>query len=454
MSKAKSQFTEGYGVFFCESDKNRVVSENPAVHQLVSLGLRQNKKRAHLLVSEVLGKHIPQDPRVIVYAGHLLGAKVGTVLHPSLEYIESVEKCAQALAEFMDGERSIEDLPEIPNFVPFHEDETKSSSVVVGFAETATGLGFNVADYLNEWYIHSTRHFADRETFVAFEEEHSHATSHALVPDKNSPLSNPTLPLVLVDDEFSTGKTVLNIIRELHDKAPRDSYIIASLVDCRNSDWRSLMNSVALELGVQISTVSLADGEVYLPEGLVDAVQKDIADLPSALITSNSDEHKAIILEISVGNTIIGSTDSRCGVPAGDYMPAVPETIARLVLEDVDHGSTLVLGQEEFMHLPLLTADALTVVHDSVKSSTTTRSPIFVNDREDYPVRNGIKFLNVEGETRFAYNVLGFDSIVLVLEPGQNIESISTESGLLDTLASITQKIVVVNTTERRNHGE
>ena len=43
---------------------------------LVGLALRRNPRRAHLLVSRVLGKHIPVTPDVAVAAGRLLGELV------------------------------------------------------------------------------------------------------------------------------------------------------------------------------------------------------------------------------------------------------------------------------------------------------------------------------------------------------------------------------------------
>src|SRR5204863_21975 len=69
---------------------------------LVELALRRNPKRAHLLVSTVLGKHIPTDPRVVYATGRRLGAAVRAA------------------------------LPECP-------------ALVLGYAETATGLGHCVA---------------------------------------------------------------------------------------------------------------------------------------------------------------------------------------------------------------------------------------------------------------------------------------------------------------------
>jgi hypothetical protein len=44
-----------------------------SVAELAGLALRHNRLRAHLLVSTVLGKHHPADPRLVLGAGRLLG---------------------------------------------------------------------------------------------------------------------------------------------------------------------------------------------------------------------------------------------------------------------------------------------------------------------------------------------------------------------------------------------
>ncbi|WP_205613533.1 phosphoribosyltransferase domain-containing protein, partial [Streptomyces sp. S5] len=75
---------------------------------LLGLALRRNPKRAHLLVSGVLGKHVPQLPSVVHGHGVTLGRRVRALLGP--------EEAARA--------------------------------VVLGYAETATALGHAVADGL------------------------------------------------------------------------------------------------------------------------------------------------------------------------------------------------------------------------------------------------------------------------------------------------------------------
>ena len=87
---------------------------------------------------------------------------------------------------------------------------------MLGYAETATALGHCVAESLAADYLHSTRRRVPGYQPVAgFDEEHSHATRHLLLPADPGLLAGAG-PLVLVDDELSTGQTVLNTIEALH----------------------------------------------------------------------------------------------------------------------------------------------------------------------------------------------------------------------------------------------
>ncbi|MFD8655825.1 phosphoribosyltransferase domain-containing protein, partial [Streptomyces mirabilis] len=47
---------------------------------LLGLALRRNPRRAHLLVSNVLGKHVPQSPSVVYGHGFALGRRVRELL--------------------------------------------------------------------------------------------------------------------------------------------------------------------------------------------------------------------------------------------------------------------------------------------------------------------------------------------------------------------------------------
>ncbi|WP_335932295.1 phosphoribosyltransferase domain-containing protein [Streptomyces sp. PTD5-9] len=212
------------------------------LRDLLGLALRRNPKRAHLLVSNVLGKHVPQRPSVVYGAGFELGRRVHELLGEA------------------DARRA----------------------VVVGYAETATGLGHAVADGLGTApYLHSTRRpVGGVERAGGFEESHSHATSHLLLPEDPELLaggrvgraaaSGGDAPLVLVDDEFSTGNTVLNTIRVLHERYPRGRYVIVALADMRSAADRLRLRAFAEEIGARVDLLARCSGTVSLPDGVLE----------------------------------------------------------------------------------------------------------------------------------------------------------------------------------------
>ncbi|MEW5631778.1 phosphoribosyltransferase domain-containing protein, partial [Streptomyces hydrogenans] len=113
-------------------------------------------------------------------------------------------------------------------------------------------------------------------TAGGFEESHSHATSHLLLPEDPELLAGKG-PLVLVDDEFSTGNTVLNTIRGLHERYPRDRYVVVALVDMRGPADRDRLTGFAAEIGARVDLISLAAGTVDLPDGVLEKGQELVA---------------------------------------------------------------------------------------------------------------------------------------------------------------------------------
>ena len=70
-------------------------------------------------------------------------------------------------------------------------------------------------------------------------------------------------PIVLVDDEITTGKTALNIIRSIQNKFPREEYIIASLLDWRSHTNRKQFKQLEEELQIKIHVISLLEGSIH-----------------------------------------------------------------------------------------------------------------------------------------------------------------------------------------------
>ncbi|MDX2678437.1 phosphoribosyltransferase [Streptomyces soliscabiei] len=458
---------------------------------MLGLALRRNPKRAHLLVSNVLGKHVPQSPSLVHGHGFDLGRRVRELLG------------AQEAAE----------------------------AVVLGYAETATGLGHSVADGLGTApYLHSTRRpVAGVPTAGGFEESHSHATSHLLLPEDPALLAGDG-PLVLVDDEFSTGNTVLNTIRALHERYPRRRYVVVALVDMRSAADAGRLDDFAHEIGARVDLVAAASGTVRLPPGvlekgreLVERYESEsavgggrsaagrwglVAQFPAPLkgvVEPASEESPALpaqSLEADVranppgarGGDICGSAawarpatadphpdDDRTrqtrphghitrvdlgwpqGLPDGGrhgFTPehrirldaALPAMTARLA-EAIpqDPARVLVLGFEELMYTPLRLAQQLErSVPAEVRYSTTTRSPVLAVDDPGYAIRSRIVFpahddpADGPGE-RYAYNVAGggFDAVVAVVDSVADTVALHAPDGLLARLAAHTPHVVL-----------
>ncbi|MFF0226599.1 phosphoribosyltransferase [Streptomyces sp. NPDC004629] len=386
------------------------LSGDDTLTDMLGLALRRNPKRAHLLVSNVLGKHVPQSPAVVYGHGVALGRRVRELLG----------------------------------------DEEAAAAVVLGYAETATGLGHSVADglYLAP-YLHSTRRPVPGVARAGgFEESHSHATSHLLLPEDPALLVGDG-PLVLVDDEFSTGNTVLNTIRDLHERYPRSRYVVVALVDMRSPADAARLADFAREIGARVDLVAAASGTVRLPAGVLEKGRALVAhhepttpdgtaaDAPGAPIRSGR-------IEVRWPH----------GLPDGGRHGFTPAHRARLeralpamaarVAEALpaDARRVLVLGFEELMYAPLRLARELEqVVTAEVRYSTTTRSPVLAVDDPGYAIRSRIVFpahddpADGPGE-RYAYNVAGggFDAVVAVVDSVADTPELHAPDGLLALL--------------------
>ena len=141
--------------------------------QLVGIAKRENNsKRTYLVVNKEQGKHIPVSPK-------------------------KAFAMFDALAEKLQGAYEGESL------------------LLVGFAETATAIGARLSIRLHTGYIQTTREQIDGVSYLFFSEAHSHATEQKLVREDIRAVLDRIDRIVFVEDEVTTGNTILNIIHIL-----------------------------------------------------------------------------------------------------------------------------------------------------------------------------------------------------------------------------------------------
>lgn len=277
--------------------------------RLCGFAARRNPRRGFLIVSKVLGRHIPARPSEMRGSLRDLASKV----------------------------------PDLPAPV-----------LVVGLAETAVGLGHGLFEELHALglrgaFLHSTRQSVDSPLLGRFQEPHSHASAHLLYRPEGFDLAA-VRSLVLVDDEVSTGTTLVNLARALAPALPRcEAVVAAALTDWSGSaGWLELMPWPA-------RAVSLLRGRLdWVPDG------------------APADDGAFEAAVGALGALPRGGPFGRLGIvePAGFALP----DIAALALAP---GSALrVVGTGEFTYPPLLLAERLEAEGHDVVVQATSRSPV------------------------------------------------------------------------------
>lgn len=373
------------------------IQQNPygiPLEDLFLLAARMNKKRAFLFVSKVLGKHIPIKP--------IKGIQVGFVL--AARYLEIVMgRSPEILDALVSQFNSNKDVGRSDSFI-----DASHNPIVIGFAETATALGHAFFEAFHEAdFFHTTREILDgNDPTITFEEEHSHATSHRVYV--NQVLLESDREIILVDDELTTGKTAINIIRSIHARFPRKVYTVVSILDWRSEENVKLFKELEQELGITIYTVSLVKGTVTVIE---DAKK----DLPKGkTIQANTSQHVAfhpvpnpapmLLDDNPIGRYTLYT--GRFGLTSAENKKATnwAKRIGTDLAKVRTGQRTLVLGSGEYMYLPMKIASFM---GENVFYQSTTRSPIYPVDKENYGAKNRYSFPNPEDLSidHFVYNI-------------------------------------------------
>lgn len=370
------------------------------------VGKRINKKRSFLFISKKLGKHLENNSSKILYSAMVLARRLNEV------FVKSEEKFDWNLSE----EEFVKKY-----FNDYYNNDKKM--VFIGFAETATGIGQSVFDrFDNSLYFHTTREIIkDKESILNFEEEHSHATSHACYVEED--YLNNNLPVVLVDDEVTTGNTSLNIIKDIQNKYPRKEYVVVSFLNWMNKEEYENYRQYEIDNGVSIKFVYLFSGEIDR------GYQENLGE--SKTFKFNIKE-KVVVNDLPVFNKIESNyvkETGRFGITS--YEQHKWKNILKEKVEKETNKNVLVIGNGELIYIPIVYSYLL----GDKKVKTTTRSPIFASESEDNIIKEAYVFESLDGSgvNNYLYNLKQnkYDKYILMLEKNVNKEKVSELIGVL-----------------------
>lgn len=350
-----------------------------------------NKKRDYLFVNALQGKHIPASP-------------------------SRVYKMTKALADKIDG---------------LHKGD---KVVVIGFAETATGLGNLVGEELKNKgldveILQTTREDVIGINLVDFEEEHSHATSQKLVIQNEFDLvyMNDILSrkcFIIVEDEITTGNTVINMVSKLKKKLtnPDVRFVVASVCNWQSdADIQRFkdngIEAISLISGqIKNKDIKMIDIDDTLSERLnsVDDSKEELSDVEKEFLKGFK-----LALNTSVGVKVMANVERTGHKPYIVYDGVFNAIIDAIKFKTIDKINTIrIIGTEEFMGYPLKIGAMLEKeLGCNVRFHATTRSPIdIINNGNDKGIVNGIK-LDRKGQeaSRFLYNIDKNQDLVIVM---------------------------------------
>lgn len=346
------------------------------INDLVHICKRVNNlKREYLFVNKYQGKHIPESPN------NILGL-LNCFCREVKQNLNSQEKI-----------------------------------LIVGFAETATGI----AEYLTYqlsldsdfsksviYHLQTSREkYQNCAKLFNFNEEHSHAVNQNLYSKRVLPYYD---RVVFVEDEITTGKTILNFIDKFKKINSNCKYSVASILNWQNKECRDIF-----ELN-GIQRIYLVSGEIKdkLPV-LNNVVSKEVKDYMLTMDLNDKINCKNIIVNCNLSN-------SRLGLDSDSFKLNIDNIIDRSVislsscLDNLD--SVMVIGTEEFMFYPLMIARDLEVsLGCNVRYRATTRSPIITSGDDTYIIKDGITLPSAYDKERqtYLYNMFGdYNKIVVI----------------------------------------
>ncbi len=372
-------------------------------NDLVRIAKRENnKKRNYLVVNRLQGKHIPVRPQEALLMFHQL---------------------ASMLREAYKNERLL----------------------LIGFAETATAIGAAVAIEAGTQYVQTTRESIPGAEYLYFTEDHSHATEQKLVKDGLEQAISETDRIVFIEDEVTTGDTILHIVHLLMQAYEvKRPFSVASLLN--GMDGHAMQ--IYREKGIRLHYLVKTDHKPYpaiADSFILDGTYQQCHITDSAC-QANRTQQTGLMQEIGIDRWM----DARRTVCPQQYKQACEylwHTLKEKLkpnLAQTFSGRVLVLGTEEFMFPALFVADKIGQAGANVMFHATTRSPIAVSRAKDYPLHARYELRSMYDKDRitYVYDIDTYDSILVMTDSqSRDPEGICS---LLHVLKTKSKKIYLI----------
>lgn len=350
---------------------------------LVRVAKRENnKKRNYLVVNRLQGKHVPVSPKLT---------------------LTMFSELADIVKDGCGNERLL----------------------LIGFAETATAIGAGLAIELNSYYMQTTRENIPDVEYLYFSEAHSHAVEQRLIKDDLDLIIDRIDRIVFVEDEVTTGNTIMNIVRIINDLYPdKVKFAVASILNGMDAEAMEIYNAYDIDVYYLVKT----NHSEY--SAIADSFK---GDGEYVVGVSNM-----IMPEIKVYDFLRAKSVRR--LIKGEVYDLCCEKLWEKICDKVkfEEGQRiLVLGTEELMYPAIYVSGRVSENGCRTQCHSTTRSPITVSMEEEYPLHTRYELRSVYDDERrtFIYDIGTYDKVIIITDT----ENVS-DNGIQDLCKAVYSK--------------
>jgi len=276
--------------------------------------------------------------------------------------------------------------------------------LAVGFAETATAIGLQVAHSCGWASMTTTREAIPDVRYLYFSEVHSHATEQKLVRDDLDCLSATVRRIVFVEDEITTGNTILQIVALLRQTygADRFAFTAASILNGMDAIDAARFAQAGIDC-VYLYKTDAAHYDVQIRQYHQPGQRWNVTQQATLTEEPFCYDGQLQLRRLQCAADI----DRQC-TALGEYLQKqfAPQPGERLLL----------LGTEEFMYPALAAGAQLERTGCQVWCHATTRSPIVPMEDVGYPLQQRWQMMSLYDaqRTTYLYNLREYDQVIVL----------------------------------------
>ena len=374
-----------------ETETNNI---NLDISDIIEIAATPKRQRVFYLLNKLVGNHIEVEPNKIRAVGHIMA----NLVYPNNFNID-------VLANYIkNGKENSNVIKELDKFI-----STEEKVFVIGLAKSATAIGMATADSIKDSYYISTI----RETPIKgkhlfdFEENHTLLTKHRCYLEDTNKLKNADR-IIIVEDEITTGKTMINLINKLIMLSKAKIINIVTILNFSDSSFLSELEKIEKEYNIKIKINEILKGKLNYNQ-----LNNDILKFIKNNFNNNADEiklttkvktinkFKKAFVDLENGKKLEMMEKSGCFGISFDEIKSIEEKSKEIAKEiNNKHKNVLVISHGENMYIPSRIAY---YISRQSKFKSTTQNTILAKGIKDYAINQISKF-KVNDIEYFLYN--------------------------------------------------